>query len=64
MITSWRWRLRMRQEKVPLVIRLPLQLRDWLSAKSEENGRTANGEVVFRLRKMMEQELVHEKQQA
>ncbi|TLG93144.1 Arc family DNA-binding protein [Pseudomonas edaphica] len=54
----------MRQEKVPLVIRLPLQLRDWLSAKSEENGRTANGEVVFRLRKMMEQELVHEKQQA
>lgn len=54
----------MKQEKRPLVIRLPVQVREWLSAKSEENGRSANGEVVFRLRKMMEQELVHENQQA
>jgi hypothetical protein len=54
----------MTQEKRPLVIRLPAHVREWLSAKSEENGRSANGEVVFRLRKMMEQELVHEKQRA
>ena len=46
----------MKQEKRPLVIRLPAQIREWLDAKSEENGRSANGEVVFRLRKMMEGE--------
>ena len=54
----------MKQEKRPLVIRLPAQVREWLNAKSDENGRSANGEVVFRLRKMMEQEIAHENQQA
>lgn len=54
----------MKQEKSPLVIRLPAPLRAWLNMKSEENGRSANGEVVFRLRKMMEQEMENEKQQA
>ena len=54
----------MKQTKTPLVIRLPVQVREWLDAKSEDNGRSANGEVVFRLRKMMEQELLYEKQQA
>lgn len=54
----------MKQEKRPLVIRLPVQVREWLNAKSEENGRSANGEVVFRLKKMMAQELSHENQQA
>ncbi|WP_434575009.1 Arc family DNA-binding protein [Pseudomonas sp. Z3-6] len=47
----------MKQEKSPLLIRLPAQLREWLDAQSAVNGRSTNGEVVFRLRKMMEQEL-------
>lgn len=45
-----------KQPKVPTILRLPEQVRDWLCGEAEGNGRTINGEAVFRLKKMMEQE--------
>ncbi|CAH0317280.1 hypothetical protein SRABI89_05104 [Pseudomonas koreensis] len=54
----------MRKEtKVPTILRLPEQMRAWLCGEAEGNGRTINGEVIFRLKKMMEKENA-EKQQA
>lgn len=50
----------MKEQKKPLVIRLTAEMRAWLDRQSGENGRTVNGEIVFRLRKMMEQEKVNE----
>jgi hypothetical protein len=49
--------------KTPTILRLPEQMRDWLCGEAEGNGRTINGEVVYRLKKMMEKEHA-EKQQA
>lgn len=43
-------------KKVPTLLRLPSQVREWLDKEAAENGRTLNGEAAFRLRKMMEQE--------
>ncbi|MNC82856.1 Arc-like DNA binding domain protein [compost metagenome] len=42
--------------KVQTVLRLPEQMREWLCEQADINGRTINGEVVFRLKRMMEQE--------
>lgn len=42
--------------KVPTILRLPEQMRHWLCGEAEGNGRTINGEVIYRLKKMMEQE--------
>lgn len=49
--------------KIPTILRLPEQMRDWLCGEAEGNGRTINGEVIYRLKKMMEQEYA-KKQQA
>lgn len=54
----------MKEQKKPLVIRLTAEMREWLDCQSGENGRTVNGEIVFRLRKMMEQEMKNERQSA
>jgi len=54
----------MKEQKKPLVIRLTAEMREWLDHQSDENGRTVNGEIVFRLRKMMEQEMKNERQSA
>lgn len=49
--------------KIPTTLRLPEQMHGWLCEEAEGNGRTVNGEVIFRLKKMMEKENA-EKQQA
>lgn len=47
----------MKELKKPLVIRLPEAMRTWVDEQASKNGRSTNGEVVFRLRTMMEREL-------
>lgn len=44
------------EAKVPTIIRLSEQMREWLCGEAEANGRSINGEVIFRLKKMMEME--------
>lgn len=45
-----------REAKVPTIIRLSEQMREWLCREAEANGRSINGEVIFRLKKLMETE--------
>lgn len=45
-----------KETKVPTILRLPEHMREWLCGEAEGNGRTINGEVIFRLKKMMERE--------
>lgn len=55
--------MKKKETKVPTILRLPEQMREWLCGEADGNGRTINGEVIFRLKKMMEKESA-EKQQA
>ena len=52
------------KEKKVVGVRLIDLMRETLSIKAEQNGRSLSGELVFRLRKSLEQEQDHEKQQA
>ena len=47
--------------KVQTVLRLAPSMREWLLVKADTNGRTINGEVIYRLKKMMEQEMQDER---
>lgn len=42
--------------KIQTTLRIPESMHDWLCGEAEDNGRTVNGEVLFRLKKMMEKE--------
>lgn len=44
------------EPKTQTVLRLNDEMREWLCEEAKTNGRTINGEVVYRLRKMKEQE--------
>lgn len=44
------------EAKVQTVLRLAPSMREWLLGKADSNGRTINGEVIYRLKKMMEEE--------
>lgn len=50
----------MKTEKITTAIRMPMDIRKKLEAKSAENGRSLSGEIAFRLRKSLEQERVDE----
>jgi hypothetical protein len=52
------------KEKKVVGVRLADLMREALSLKAELNGRSLSGEIVFRLRKSLEQELQDEKQEA
>ena len=52
------------KEKKVVGVRLIDLMRETLSVKAEQNGRSLSGEIVFRLRKSLEQEMENEKQQA
>ena len=52
------------KEKRVVGVRLVDQMRETLARSAEHNGRSLSGEIVFRLRKSLEQEQDHEKQQA
>lgn len=49
--------------KVQTVLRLAPAMREWLLGEADMNGRTINGEVIYRLKKMMEEELQGEQKQ-
>lgn len=52
------------KEKKVVGVRLIDLMRETLSRKAEQNGRSLSGEIVYRLRRSLEQELENEKQQA
>lgn len=43
-------------EKVTTATRMPAQLREQLEARASDNGRSLSGEILYRLRKSLEQE--------
>ncbi|WP_444756563.1 Arc family DNA-binding protein [Pseudomonas sp. A014] len=45
------------EAKVQTVLRLAPAMREWLLGEADVNGRTINGEVIYRLKKMMEVEV-------
>lgn len=45
------------EAKVQTVLRLAPAMREWLLGEADMNGRTINGEVIYRLKKMMEEEV-------
>ncbi|WP_082412242.1 Arc family DNA-binding protein [Pseudomonas sp. GTC 16482] len=51
------------EAKVQTVLRLAPSMREWLLGKADSNGRTINGEVIYRLKKMMEEETQGEQKQ-
>lgn len=51
------------EAKVQTVLRLAPAMREWLLGEADMNGRTINGEVIYRLKKMMEQEAQDEQKQ-
>ncbi|EXF95805.1 hypothetical protein HK44_020680 [Pseudomonas fluorescens HK44] len=51
------------KQKRVVGVRLVDQMRETLSRKAEQNGRSLSGEIIYRLRKSLEQEAEHEKQQ-
>ncbi|MFJ9993428.1 Arc family DNA-binding protein [Pseudomonas putida] len=51
------------EAKVQTVLRLAPAMREWLLGAADMNGRTINGEVIYRLKKMMEQEIQDEQKQ-
>jgi hypothetical protein len=47
----------MGSEKITTAVRMLCTLRQKLEQRAEENGRSLSGEIVFRLRKSLEQEM-------
>ncbi|WP_081232208.1 Arc family DNA-binding protein [Pseudomonas chlororaphis] len=54
----------MKALKITTAVRMLYEMREKLEMRAAENGRSLSGEIVFRLRKSLEQEMEHEKQQA
>ncbi len=55
--------MRKAEAKVQTVLRLASAMREWLLGEADSNGRTINGEVIYRLKKMMEEETQNEQKQ-
>lgn len=53
----------MKSEKITTAVRMMCELRQRLESRAEENGRSLSGEIVYRLRKSLEQEMQDEKRQ-
>ncbi|CAI8906421.1 MULTISPECIES: Arc family DNA-binding protein [Pseudomonas syringae group] len=54
----------MKAMKITTAVRMLCDMREALESKAAENGRSLSGEIIFRLRKSLEQESLDEKQQA
>lgn len=54
----------MKADKITTAVRMLCDMRKQLEASASENGRSLSGEIVFRLRKSLEQEAENGKQQA
>lgn len=54
----------MKNLKITTAVRMLCEMREKLELRAVENGRSLSGEIVFRLRKSLEQEVENEKQQA
>lgn len=55
----------MKKAKITTAVRMLCELREKLEEVAAENGRSLSGEIVFRLRKSLEQEIQDgQKQQA
>ncbi|MNG29859.1 Arc-like DNA binding domain protein [compost metagenome] len=52
------------KEKKVVGVRLVDLMRETLSAKADQNGRSLSGEIVYRLRKSLEQEVRDEAKQS
>ncbi|MCU7645670.1 Arc family DNA-binding protein [Pseudomonas piscis] len=52
----------MKSLKITTAVRMLCEMREKLEERATENGRSLSGEIVFRLRKSLEQELENEKQ--
>ena len=59
----WEVLMKKGEEKVQTVLRLAPAMRKWLLGEADSNGRTINGEVIYRLKKMMEEETQDEQKQ-
>ena len=62
-IAIWEKLMKKGEAKVQTVLRLAPAMREWLLGKADSNGRTINGEVIYRLKKMMEEETQDEQKQ-
>lgn len=51
------------KEKKVVGVRLVEMMREAVTEKAEQNGRSLSGEIVFRLRKSLEQEMQDEQKQ-
>jgi hypothetical protein len=54
----------MKTLKITTAVRMLCDMREKLEGKAAENGRSLSGEIIFRLRKSLEQEMDRGKQQA
>jgi len=54
----------MKPTKITTAVRMLCELREKLELKAFDNGRSLSGEIVYRLRKSLEQEMEHAKRQA
>lgn len=59
----WECLMRKGEVKVQTVLRLAPAMRKWLLGEAYSNGRAINGEVIYRLKKMMEEEMQDEQKQ-
>lgn len=55
--------MRKGEAKVQTVLRLAPAMREWLLREADSNGRTINGEAIYRLKRMMEEEMQNEQKQ-
>lgn len=53
----------MSTKKITTAVRMMCDMRQKLEDSAAENGRTLSGEIVFRLRKSLEQEMQDEQKQ-
>ncbi|KPA87076.1 Arc-like DNA binding domain [Pseudomonas asplenii] len=53
----------MKPEKITTAVRMLCEMRQKLEESAYQNGRTLSGEIVFRLRKSLEQEMQNEQKQ-
>jgi hypothetical protein len=59
----WSWEMSGVKEKKVVGVRLVDLMRETLSRKAEQNGRSLSGEIAYRLRKSLEEESGHEQKQ-
>lgn len=53
----------MKDLKITTAVRMLREMREKLESRAAENGRSLSGEIVFRLRKSLEQEMQDEQKQ-